>query len=78
MDFGGHVGTKSSSKIITRLGSPKSLKCVRRLHGGTIFELPGLQKIISNFAKINSKAMTMLNNIYKTHKTSEKSYLGAI
>ena len=48
MDLGCHVGIKKSMKIITHLGSRKSLKFVRRLHWSTIFEVPGLQKIIEN------------------------------
>ena len=78
MDFGGHVGTKNPSKIITHLGSLKSLKCVRRHHGNTIFKVPGLQKIIENPSKILSETMTFLNTMNKCHKTSEKSDLGAI
>ena len=63
MDFGGHVGPKNQTKIITHLGSPKSLKCVQRLHGSTILKFPGLQKNIENALQIHAKNMTMLNNI---------------
>ena len=78
MDFGGHVGAKNPSKNITHLGSPKSLKCVRRYHGSTIFKVPGLQKIIENLFKILSKTLTMLNTMKKCHKTCENLDLGAI
>ena len=78
MDFGGHVGTQNPSKIITHLGNLKSIKCVQRYHGSTIFEVQGLQKIIQNPSQILSKTMTILNTMSKCHKTSEKSDLGAI
>ena len=46
INFGGHVDTKNSTKIITHFGSPKSVKFVRRHHGSTILKVPRPSKIL--------------------------------
>ena len=77
MDFGSHLGTKHHTKIINHFESPKSLKCVRRHDGSTIFKVPSLGQSLKFLPK-STKTITLLNNLWTSHKISPESHLGPI
>ena len=78
MDFGGPVGSKNPTKLIIHLASRKSLKCVRRYHGSTVFKVPGLQKILENSFKNPFENDDHVGQHVQEPKNSEKSDLEGI